>query len=52
MAEHLGGFNLKGFKKCRASSAVVVTGDDDILWNGGVEDGNVRSVYGGDEDTD
>jgi len=33
MAEHLSGCNLKRFKKCCLSSAVVVTGVDDMLWN-------------------
>jgi len=33
---------LKGFKKCHISNAVVGT-DDDMLWNGGEVDGNVRS---------
>jgi hypothetical protein len=34
---------VKGFKKCCISSAVNRT-DDDMLWNGSEEDGNVRSV--------
>jgi len=34
--------NVKGFKKCCVSSAVGGT-DDDMLWNGSKEDGNVRS---------
>ena len=33
---------MKGFKKCCVSSAVGGT-DDDMLWNGSKEDGNVRS---------
>jgi hypothetical protein len=31
---------VKGFKKCCISSTVDET-DDDILWNGSEEDGNV-----------
>ena len=42
---------VKGFNKCYISSAMDET-DDDILWNGGEEDGNVRSEYEGDEGTD
>ena len=34
---------MKGFKKCCISSAVDET-DDDRLWNGSEEGGNVRSV--------
>ena len=33
---------MKGFKKCCISNVVDGT-DDDMLWNGGQEDGNVRS---------
>ena len=33
------------------SGAVVVTGDDDMLWNGREEDGNVSECEG-DEGTD
>ena len=33
---------MKGIKKSRLSSAVDKT-DDDMLWNGSGEDGNVRS---------
>ena len=33
---------MKGFKKCCISNAGDGT-DDVILWNGGQEDGNVRS---------
>jgi len=32
---------VKGFKMCCMSSAVDET-DDDILWNGSEEDGNVK----------
>ena len=34
---------MKGLKKCCISSAVDET-DDDKLWNGNEEDGNVGSV--------
>jgi hypothetical protein len=40
---------VKGFKKCWLSIAVDET-DDDMLWNGSEEDGNVRS--GCEEGTD
>jgi len=33
---------VKGFKKCCMSNAVKET-EDDMLWNGSEEDGNVRS---------
>jgi hypothetical protein len=33
----------KGFKKCCISNAMDGT-DDDILWNGSKEDGNVKKV--------
>ena len=33
---------MKGFKKCHISKGKVET-DDDILWNGSEEDGNVKS---------
>jgi hypothetical protein len=51
---------VKGFKKCRISNAVDDT-DDDMLWNGKEEDGNIRSkceegkgtnCEDGDSDTD
>jgi hypothetical protein len=42
MAVHLIKSDCEGFKKCCISSAVDVT-DDDMLWKGSVEDGNVRS---------
>ena len=51
---------VKGFKKCCVSSAMDET-DDDMLWNGSKEDGNVRgeceedentASEGGDSDTD
>ena len=34
--------NVKGVKKCHISNAVNET-DDDMLWNGNEEDGNVKS---------
>ena len=34
---------MKGFKKCCISTAVDET-EDDMLWNGNEEDGDVRSV--------
>ena len=42
---------MKGFQKCCTSNAVDET-DDDMLWNGSEEDGNVRSECEGDEGTD
>jgi len=36
---------VKGFKKCCISKAMDGT-DDDMLWNGSDEDGNVRSDRG------
>jgi hypothetical protein len=33
---------VKGFKKCCISSGMVGT-DDDMLWNGSEEAGNVKS---------
>jgi hypothetical protein len=41
----------KGFKKCCISNAMDET-DDDMLWNGSKEDGDVRSEWEGDEGTD
>ena len=43
--------NVKGFKKCCVSSAVDGT-DDDMLWNGSEEVGNVRSECEEDEGAD
>jgi len=40
-----------GFKKCHLSNAVDGT-DDDMLWDGSAEKGNVRSECEGDEGTD
>ena len=31
---------VKGYKKCRISNGKV---EDDILWNGSEEDGNIKS---------
>ena len=42
---------MKGIKECCVSSAVDET-DDNILWKGIEEDGNVRSVCEEDEGTD
>jgi hypothetical protein len=42
---------MKGFKKCCISYAMDWT-DDDMLWNGSEEDGNVTSECEEDEDTD
>jgi hypothetical protein len=39
---------VKGFKKCCVCSALYET-DDDMLWNGSEEDGNVRSGCEGDD---
>ena len=43
--------NVKGFKKCCISNAVDGN-DDDMLWNGSEEEGNVRSECEDDEGTD
>jgi len=43
--------SVKAFRKCCISSAVDET-DNDMLWNGSEEDGNVRSKCEGDEGTD
>jgi hypothetical protein len=42
---------MKCFKKCCISNAVDGT-DDDMLWNGSEEDGNVRSECEEDEGND
>jgi hypothetical protein len=42
---------VKGFKKCCIFNTVDET-DDDMLWNGSEEDGNVRSECETDEGTD
>jgi hypothetical protein len=42
---------VKGFKKCCLSNAVDGT-DDDMLWNGSEEVGDVRSECEQDESTD
>jgi len=39
---------VKGFEKCCVSNAVDEI-DDDMLWNGSGEDGNVRSECEEDE---
>jgi hypothetical protein len=39
---------VKGFKKCCTSNAMDET-DDDMLWNGSEDDGNVRSECEKDE---
>ena len=44
------GVSVKG-SKCCVSSAMDGT-DDDMLWNGSEEDGNVSSECGEDEGTD
>jgi hypothetical protein len=41
---------VKGFKKCCISTAMGET--DNMLWNAGEEDGNVRSECEEDESTD
>jgi hypothetical protein len=41
---------VKGFKKCCTSSAMDGT-DNDMLWHGSEEDGNVRSECGEDKGT-
>jgi len=40
---------VKGFKKCFMSNAVGE--NDDMLWNGSEEDGDVRSEWEEDEGT-
>jgi hypothetical protein len=40
---HLTSSNCDGFQKCCISSAVNDT-DDDMLWNGNEEDGNVAVI--------
>jgi len=42
---------VKGFKKCCISIAVDET-DNDMLWNGSAEDGDVKSGCQEDEGTD
>jgi hypothetical protein len=42
---------VKGFKKYCISSTMDEI-DDDVLWNGSAEDGNVRSECEEDEGTD
>jgi len=42
----------KGFKTCCISNAVDETDDDDMLWNGSEEDGDVSSECEQDEGTD
>jgi len=42
---------VKGFKMCCLNNAVDEI-DDDTLWNGSEEDGNVRSECEEGEDTD
>jgi hypothetical protein len=41
---------VKGFKKCRMSSAMDET--DDMVWNGSEDYGNIRSECEEDEYTD
>jgi hypothetical protein len=43
--------NVKGVKKCHISNAKNET-DDDRLWNGSEEDGNVKSECEEDEGND
>jgi hypothetical protein len=42
---------MRGFKKCCIFNAVDGTGDD-MLWNGGEEDGNIVRKCEEDEGTD
>jgi hypothetical protein len=42
---------VKGCRKCCICSALDET-DNDTLWNGSEEDGNIRSECEEDEDTD
>ena len=41
--------SVKGFKMCFISNAVDET-DDNMVWNGREQDGNVRSEHEEDED--
>ena len=41
---------MKGFKKCYVSNAMDGT-DDDMLWHGREEDGNIRSECEEDKGT-
>jgi len=45
------GVSVQGYKKCCISNAMGET-DDDMLWNGSEEDGNVRRECEEDEGTD
>ena len=51
VAAHLIGTDCEGCKRCCVSSAVGGT-DDDMVWNGSEEDGNVESVDEENECTD
>jgi len=42
---------VKGFKKCCVSNGMDGT-DDDMLWNGSEQDGNIRSECAEDKGTD
>ena len=43
--------SVKGFRRCCIANAMDET-DDNMLWNGSEEDGNIRSGCEGDEGTD
>jgi hypothetical protein len=49
MAAHLNRSNCKRFSEV---PYIQCSGDDDMLWNGSEEDGNVGSKCEGDEGTD
>ena len=51
MEEHVTISDCKGVKNPSVSS-VMCGPDDNTLWNGSEEDGNVRSEYEEDESTD
>ena len=42
---------MKGFKKCCVSNGLDGS-DDDLLWNGSEQDGNVQSECAEDKGTD
>jgi len=43
---------MNGVKRCCVSNVMEETHEDDMLWNGSEEDGNVKSECEEDEGTD